>query len=299
MKTTNELVLHDSRRELGKSLDFQVAMYWEEASGEVFSVQPRALERSARGMQLIGPIAVTPGTHVYLDVSDYGTPQEAVVRFCIPDESGHRITVEFTQADEAKAEAGVPEIDYYEVLQLSENADSETIHRVFRIMAARFHPDNPESGDEEKFLRLTEAYEVLGNAEHRARYDAGRKAEEPTPVPLFQTKAFVDDREGENNRRLGVLCLLYAHRRRDTEHPSVGLLKLEEMMSIPREYLEFTLWYLKQKRYVEITDASDFSLTAEGVDFVEEHAPAQSMLVSLRQLPAKSARPVPYAVKPN
>ena len=39
------------------------------------------------------------------------------------------------------------EIDYYEFLQISPNADQDTIHRVYRFLAARFHPDNPDSGD--------------------------------------------------------------------------------------------------------------------------------------------------------
>jgi uncharacterized protein YabN with tetrapyrrole methylase and pyrophosphatase domain len=40
------------------------------------------------------------------------------------------------------------EIDYYEVLQISANAEPETVHRVYRLLAQRFHPDNIESGDE-------------------------------------------------------------------------------------------------------------------------------------------------------
>ena len=36
-------------------------------------------------------------------------------------------------------------LDYYEVLQISPNAEAETIQRVFRILAARYHPDNPET----------------------------------------------------------------------------------------------------------------------------------------------------------
>ena len=38
--------------------------------------------------------------------------------------------------------------DYYEVLQVSPNADLDTIHRVYRLLAQRFHPDNRESGNE-------------------------------------------------------------------------------------------------------------------------------------------------------
>ena len=56
--------------------------------------------------------------------------------------------------------------DYYEVLQISPNAEPETIHRVFRMLAMRFHPDNPETGDSQRFLELNRAYEVLSDPDH-------------------------------------------------------------------------------------------------------------------------------------
>ena len=40
--------------------------------------------------------------------------------------------------------------NYYEFLQISPNAEPDTIHRVYRFLAARFHPDNPETGDADK-----------------------------------------------------------------------------------------------------------------------------------------------------
>ena len=62
--------------------------------------------------------------------------------------------------------------DYYEVLQINRNADAETVQRVYRFMAARFHPDNSKTGDIERFLLLRQAYEVLSAPELRAKYDA-------------------------------------------------------------------------------------------------------------------------------
>jgi len=41
--------------------------------------------------------------------------------------------------------------DFYERLQISASAEPETIHRVYRMLAQRFHPDNLESGDESRF----------------------------------------------------------------------------------------------------------------------------------------------------
>jgi len=40
-------------------------------------------------------------------------------------------------------------------------------------------------------------------------------------------------------------------------------------MGFPRDYLDFTTWYLTRKGYITKADNSDFTLTAEGVDFVE------------------------------
>ena len=40
-------------------------------------------------------------------------------------------------------------------------------------------------------------------------------------------------------------------------------------MGVPRDYLEFTTWYLQNKGYITRADNADFKLTVEGVDFVE------------------------------
>jgi curved DNA-binding protein CbpA len=262
-------------------VDYSAVVYWEEASGEVSNARPKVRDISEAGMRVECPIRIAPGTGVYVEVPRYGFPIEATVRYCVPEGEGFRIGFEFSAATRQSMQSVATEADYYEVLQLSPKADMETVHRVYRIMAARFHPDNPESGDRERFLLMSEAYRILGDPERRAQYDALRGSERPRPMPLFQARAFVDEKEGEVNRRLGVLCLLYAQRRRNAENPAISLLELEEVMAIPREYLEFTLWYLKQKKYIEMNQGADFSLTATGVDFVEENTPAHAILRKL------------------
>ncbi|MBW6477960.1 MAG: molecular chaperone DnaJ [Bacteroidales bacterium] len=63
--------------------------------------------------------------------------------------------------------------DYYDILEISKNATAEEIKKAYRQKALKFHPDkNPGDKDaEEKFKEAAEAYEVLSNADKKARYD--------------------------------------------------------------------------------------------------------------------------------
>jgi curved DNA-binding protein CbpA len=158
-------------------------------------------------------------------------------------------------------------VDYYEFLQISPNADADTIHRVYRFLAARLHPDNTESGNAENFHLLKTAYDVLSDPARRAEYDATRKIE-PTQ-PLSTSFDFMDALDGELNRRLAVLAVLYYRRRAAPNFPEVALVEIEERMGFPRDYLDFTLWYLAKKGYIARADNAQFTLTADGVDFVE------------------------------
>ena len=171
--------------------------------------------------------------------------------------------------------------DYYEILQISRRADPETIHRVYRIMAARYHPDNGQTADLERFLSLREAYEILSDAERRAEYDQALERQEKGPLPAFGQRGFVEGIEGEINRRLGVLSLLYNRRRLNDDLASISLRELERLMSFPREYLQFTLWYLKSKGYVTMEDNSDYGLTGAGVDYLEEQSAKNKLIREL------------------
>ncbi len=63
--------------------------------------------------------------------------------------------------------------DYYEVLGVARNANEEEIKKAYRQAAIKYHPDkNPGDKEaEDKFKEAAEAYDVLSNADKRARYD--------------------------------------------------------------------------------------------------------------------------------
>jgi curved DNA-binding protein CbpA len=160
-------------------------------------------------------------------------------------------------------------IDYYEFLQISPHADADTVHRVYRYLAARLHPDNPDSGDPEMFRLLRTAFDTLSNPVRRAEYDAVCRREAMEVQPLSDSVDFMDSVEGELNRRVAVLAVLYFKRRANPRFPEVSLAEIERRMGFPRDYLDFTTWYLGKKGYITRADNSDFTLTAEGVDYIE------------------------------
>ena len=162
------------------------------------------------------------------------------------------------------------DIDYYELLQVSDNAEPDTISRVYRSLAQRYHPDNRETGNEERFREITEAYQVLSNPEKRAGYDATNQKRKKERWRVVSSGADSENNfELEQVVRLTVLEALYTQRRLNTNNPGIYLLELQRMLGRPREHLEFTIWFLSQKKLIN-TDDSRLYLTAEGAEFLED-----------------------------
>jgi len=178
--------------------------------------------------------------------------------------------------------------DYYELLQISSNAEPETIHRVYRLLAQRFHPDNQLSGNEERFRALHAAYVVLSSPEQRAQYDLHYAAQRQQRWRMSAAPARIEnDYELEHMIRLTVLEVLCAKRRDEPSRPGISLVDMEGLTGKPREHLEFTIWYLSQKKYLTRGDSSDLVITVDGVDYLEKNREASLP----RRLPAGATAP--------
>jgi curved DNA-binding protein CbpA len=157
-------------------------------------------------------------------------------------------------------------VDYYEILEISPNADYGGIERMFRYLAKRLHPDNRETGDRLRFDVVLEAHNTLKDPVKRAQFDISRKdhlglrwrlAEE-----AIDSKGIVRDVDLQAR----LLSILYVRRRQNVCDPGLGDLELEHLLGCPAEHLEFHIWYLKEKGWIGRTENGMLAITVEGVD---------------------------------
>jgi curved DNA-binding protein CbpA len=162
--------------------------------------------------------------------------------------------------------------DYYEVLQVNSNADLETIHRVYRFLAQRFHPDNHETGNEGRFREIHEAYGVVSDPEARARYDIAFNQHRKERWRLVSAgESSENDFELEEMVRMTLLEALYTKRRLEPDSPSIYEGDLESLIGRPRDLLRFTIWFLSSKKFVSRDDSSRLLITVDGVEYLEQN----------------------------
>ena len=160
-------------------------------------------------------------------------------------------------------------IDYYDLLQISPNADTDVIRRVFRHLAKRYHPDVQNGGDPERFRQILRAHKVLTNPEKRTAYDV--RYQDYWDQKMQVLKEAGNGKRSVNSRevRERILTLLYVQRRTDMRHPGLGEMELARLLRMPVELLDFDLWYLRKKSLVEKLENGQLAISVEGVDHLE------------------------------
>lgn len=272
------------RKEERKAFDGIVTVSNATEGSDQRFIRGKALDFSKSGARIQIPDPMDVGQQVYVRADSFGLMGMAKVRYCQERSGSYVLGLEL---EKRGASMRTPDdfIDYYEVLQISPKADNETIHRVFRMQAARYHPDNKQTGNEERFRMLSRIYETLVDPKRREQYDIRRQMREPGSIPVFGLAEFVAGIEGEVNRRLGVLCLLYKRRRSNPDHSALSVLQLEFLMDFPREHLMFTVGYLREKNFLRIVENSDFQITADGVDALEAGVRGKQIFQHLLEAP--------------
>jgi hypothetical protein len=255
---------------------------------------------SDAGIGIKSSVELYLGIAVFIQGPDGHPKGYGVARHCTRRDAGYVIGLEFDdETSKTLKPSAEGAVDYYELLQISPKAEPDTIHRVYRFLAARYHPDNPETGDPERFLALQSAFDTLVDPERRREYDVARQDSEDQAIPLSPSIDFMDGIQGEVNRRLALLSLLYRRRRVRPQAPELSLAEAESRMGFPRDYLDFSIWYLKNKKYITVGDSSSLALTALGVDYVETNCASIPILNRLLEAGTGAAASPPAETGPK
>ncbi len=263
--------------------------------GSPTQVAATILDFSDGGIGIVIPVCLTVGSSISVlrnasngGGSAHGKATRMKVSWCTPAAAGqYRAGLAFEPAAPATPEQEQPPLDHYDVLQLSDKADPDMIHRVYRLLAQRYHPDNQDTGDTTIFRQVSEAYRILSDPERRAAYDLRRRATQKRYWKIFEQPQAVRGMEAEKRQRRGVLALLYTKRMNDPAQPTMTIHELEDLLGCPREHLEFTLWFLKERGSIVRADNGRHAITAKGVEDAEAQPP--EWLQEDRLLPAGKA----------
>ena len=120
-------------------------------------------------------------------------------------------------------------MDYYKILEVSENADILKIKKQYRKLAMKYHPDR-NAGDKravKKFREITEAYEVLSNGEKRKEYDYKRENENNHTKKKNDKENF-KNKYSENNFSFGKEFFKSAAEMKGKFEKSDGLYKISK-----------------------------------------------------------------------
>lgn len=163
--------------------------------------------------------------------------------------------------------------DHYAILGVDPKANSDAIQSAYAKLAQKYHKDNPETGNQEKFDSVNLAYEVLCDATLRAEFDKIKGIDQNEDKPQFGGAPFFDGLERQGGLRLALLSVLYERRQKRPYRPSLSMRHLDSMFNVSNDELNFALWYLKQRGMVQSDDKSNLQIAVDGMDFLESTRP--------------------------
>ena len=159
-------------------------------------------------------------------------------------------------------------VDHYTVLQVSPTAEPCMIEGAYDFLSRRFSPSNPATANPQIYERLAAAYEVLSDPLKRTEYESERKVSKDGGAVI----------KGERNRKLisntrqEMLEMLYWRRVESPYKPVITIHEFESILKLPKEQMEFNLWFLRDKGLIARSDNACFVVTAEGVAWAEDFA---------------------------
>lgn len=162
-----------------------------------------------------------------------------------------------------------PFVDHYAILQVDPDCSARELETAYHLLAKRYHPDHSKAADVTRLGEVINAYKALKDPDLRTEYDllysskTGFVFSVPGEAASEQASAISD---GDAHAR--ILQFLYKRRRENARDAGVGRYFVQQVLNCTDDQFEFHLWYLKAKRFIEITEEGTLAITIEGVDHV-------------------------------
>jgi curved DNA-binding protein CbpA len=157
-------------------------------------------------------------------------------------------------------------VNYYDLLEIGPDSSTETVERAFRELARRYHPDNQETGDRDRFDEILAAHSVLRDSAKRAQYDLKYQQCLRSRSKPAEEVADGEDIGLDVDIQNKMLEMLYVRRRTNARNPGIGNAELARLAGCPLDHMEFHIWYLKEKGWIKKGDDGLFAITIDGVD---------------------------------
>lgn len=169
--------------------------------------------------------------------------------------------------------------DHYDVLGIDPRSDSETLQSAYAELARKYHPNNPDTGDQEAFDAVNAAYEVLSDPAQRFAFDNLKGFGEDATCPQFRGTEFFESLGSDAGLRVALLCILYERRQKKPLKPGLPMRYVEAMLNAGLDQLFFVLWYVKQRGWVSSDDKSNLLITVQGMDYLDNNRPSAAVVL--------------------
>jgi hypothetical protein len=183
-------------------------------------------------------------------------------------------------------------VDYYDFLMVSPQADKAMLEWAVRLMLTRYGPKTPETADAAKYETTKLAYRALVDPAKREEYDqlwakhqdqAGRgasprrerrsspsrAAQPPLEKICVELEATEEDVRLQVRLRQAVISALYDVLITNPRNIELGRAEVAKAIHCRIDDLEFPIWFLRECGLIKTSNAGDYSITAEGVKWVE------------------------------
>jgi curved DNA-binding protein len=213
--------------------------------------------------------------------------------------------------------SGTEFVDYYDFLMVSPQADKAMLEWAVRLMLTRYGPKTPETADAAKYETTKLAYRALIDPVKREEYNqlwlkhkgqhspaaavkrerrstSSRPGNRSLEKICIELEATEEDVRLQLRLRQAVLSALYDALITDPRNPERGRAEIAKTIHCRIDDLEFPVWFLRERGFIKTSNAGDYSITSDGVQWVEAggvpHLAPKASPKAVEELPTGSRR---------